>query len=136
MLIPLTAGLILNAWYAAGARRIKPALDSISNVTLIVMTSLIVITNWDKIADVFGTRGILAGLVFIALGFGTGWLLGGSDSGTRRVMALSTAQRNFAAALVVAGQNFSDPKVAVIVIVVSIGGLLLLLPMARALANR
>jgi BASS family bile acid:Na+ symporter len=51
-------------------------------------------------------------------------------------MALSTAQRNFAAALVVAGQNFSDPKVAVIVIVVSIGGLLLLLPMARALANR
>lgn len=136
MLIPLTAGLILNAWYADGARRIKPALDSISNVTLIVMTSLIVITNWDKIADVFGTRGILAGLVFIALGFGTGWLLGGSDSGTRRVMALSTAQRNFAAALVVAGQNFNDPKVAVIVIVVSIGGLLLLLPMARALANR
>jgi bile acid:Na+ symporter, BASS family len=136
MLFPLAAGLILNAWYADFALRIKRVLDSISSATLIGMTALIVITNSDKIVDVFGTRGILAGFVFVALGFGIGWLLGGSDFGTRRVMALSTAQRNFAAALVVASENFSDPKVAVIVIVISIVGLLLLLPVARALANR
>lgn len=135
MLLPLTTGLILNAWFADLARRMKPVLDFISNVTLIGMTALIVITNSDRIVDVFGTRGILAGFVFIGLGAGTGWLLGGSDAGTRRVMALSTAQRNFAAALIVASQNFSDQRVAVIVIVISIVGLLLLLPLARALAN-
>ena len=51
-------------------------------------------------------------------------------------MALGTAQRNIAAAVVVAGQSFSDPKVVVIVIVVAIVGLIVLMPLSRALANR
>jgi predicted Na+-dependent transporter len=46
-------------------------------------------------------------------------------------MALGTAQRNIAAALVVAGQNFNDPRVLVMVVVVAIVGLLLLMPSAR-----
>jgi BASS family bile acid:Na+ symporter len=51
-------------------------------------------------------------------------------------MALGTAQRNIAAALVVGGQNFSDPKVVVMVAVVAIVGLLILMPLARVLARR
>jgi BASS family bile acid:Na+ symporter len=53
----------------------------------------------------------------------------------RRVMALGTAQRNIAAALVVASQSFNDPKVVVMVIVVAIVGLIFLKPLSRALAN-
>ena len=73
---------------------------------------------------------------FIALGLGIGWLLGGPDIDTRRVMALGTGQRNIAAALVVASESFSDPKVVVMVIVVAIVGLIILMPLSRALANR
>jgi predicted Na+-dependent transporter len=51
-------------------------------------------------------------------------------------MALGTAQRNIAAALVVAGQNFKDPRVLVMVVVVAIVGLLLLMPLARWLGKR
>jgi len=51
-------------------------------------------------------------------------------------MALGTAQRNIAAALVVGGQNLDDPKVVVMVVVVAIVGLLVLFPFARALAVR
>ena len=51
-------------------------------------------------------------------------------------MALGTGQRNIAAALVVASQSFSDPKVVVMVIVVAIVGLIILMPLSRALANR
>jgi BASS family bile acid:Na+ symporter len=51
-------------------------------------------------------------------------------------MALGTSQRNIAAALVVASQSFSDPKVVVMVIVVAIVGLIILIPLSRALANR
>ena len=51
---------------------------------------LITAANIDKVLQVFGTRGILAGLLFIALGFGTGWLLGGPSAQTKRVMALGT----------------------------------------------
>jgi len=136
MLLPLATGLALKGRYGDLATRVKPVLDWISNVSLILLVSLITAANIDKVLQVFGTRGILAGLLFIALGFGTGWLLGGPDADTRRVMALGTGQRNIAAALVVASQSFSDPKVVVMVIVVAIVGLIILMPLSRALANR
>ena len=135
MLLPLAAGLVLKAGYEELARRVKPLFDWISNVSLILLVLLITAANIDKVLQVFGTRGILAGLLFIALGFGIGWLVGGPDGDTRRVLALGTGQRNIAAALVVASQSFSDPKVIVMVIVVAIVGLVVLMPLSRALAN-
>ena len=136
MLLPLVIGLVLKARYGDLAERVKPVLDWISNVSLILLIALITAANIDKVLQVFGTRGILAGLLFIALGFGTGWLLGGPNADTKRVMALGTGQRNIAAALVVASQSFSDAKVVVMVIVVAIIGLIILMPLSRALANR
>ena len=52
------------------------------------------------------------------------------------MLALGTAQRNIAAALVVGTQSFSDPRVVVMVIVVAIVGLIILMPLSRALADR
>src|SRR6476469_9664729 len=135
MLLPLATGLALKARYGDFAARMKPALDWISNASLILLVSLITAANIDKVLQVFGTRGILAGLLFIALGLGTGWLLGGPSADTRRVMALGTGQRNIAAALVVGSQSFSDPKVVVMVVVVAIVRLLILMPLSRAFAK-
>jgi bile acid:Na+ symporter, BASS family len=136
MLLPLAIGLFVKARYDATAARVKPALDWLSNVSLILLMVLITVVNFDKVLQVFGTRGILAGLLFIALGFCIGWMLGGPGKDTRTVLALATAQRNIAAALVVGSQSFSDPKVVVMVIVVAIVGLIILMPLSRALANR
>ena len=135
MLLPLVIGLALKAYYGDLAIRVKPVLDWISNISLILLVCLITAANIDKVLQVFGTRGIFAGVLFIALGLATGWLLGGRDTGTKSVMALSTGQRNIAAALVVASQSFSDPKVVVMVIVVAIVGLVVLMPLSRAMAN-
>jgi bile acid:Na+ symporter, BASS family len=135
MLLPLAIGLALKARYGELAARAKPVLDWISNVSLILLVCLITAANIDKVVQVFGTRAILAGLLFIALGLGAGWLLGGSSAGTKRVMALGTGQRNIAAALVVASQSFSDARVVVMVIVVAIVGLIVLMPLSRALAS-
>ena len=136
MLLPLAIGLFVKARYQATAARVKPALDWLSNVSLILLMVLITVVNFGKVLQVFGTRGILAGLLFIALGFCIGWMLGGPGNDTRPVLALATAQRNIAAALVVGSQSFSDPKVVVMVIVVAIVGLIILMPLSRALANR
>jgi BASS family bile acid:Na+ symporter len=135
MLLPLAAGLALKSYYDDLATRAKPVLDWISNISLIMLVVLITAANIEKVLQVFGTFGILAGLLFIALGVGIGWLLGGPDVDTRRVMALGTGQRNIAAALVVASQSFEDPKVVVMVIVVAIVGLIVLMPLSRALAR-
>src|SRR6516162_6528730 len=135
MLLPLAAGLALKSYYEGLATRVKPLLDWISNVSLILLVILITAANIDKVLQVFGTFGILAGLLFVALGVGVGWLLGGPQFDTKRVMALGTGQRNIAAALVVASQSFDDPKVVVMVIVVAIVGLIILMPLSRALAK-
>jgi bile acid:Na+ symporter, BASS family len=136
MLLPLAVGLALKARYDEVVARVKPWLDWLSNISLILLIMLISAANIDKVFQVFGTRGILAGLLFIAMGFGIGWLLGGTSSETKRVLALGTAQRNIAAALVVGSQSFGDPKVVVMVIVVAIVGLIILMPLSRTLANR
>jgi BASS family bile acid:Na+ symporter len=107
----------------------------VSNLGLILLVLLITVGNVNNVLAVFGTGGILAGLLFIAIGFVIGWLLGGPDTNTRRVLALGTAQRNIAAALVVGSQSFSDPKVVVMVVVVAIVSLLILMPLSRRLGQ-
>jgi bile acid:Na+ symporter, BASS family len=62
---------------------VKPTLDWISNVSLVLLICLITAANIDKVLQVFGTRAILAGLLFIALGLGIGWLLGGPSADTK-----------------------------------------------------
>ena len=70
MLFPLAIGLALKARYGDLAARVKPVLDWISNVSLVLLICLITAANIDKVLQVFGTRAILAGLLFIALGLG------------------------------------------------------------------
>ncbi len=134
MLLPLAAALVVKARFPAAAARTRPILDRISNLSLIFFTLLLIGVNLNNVLAVFGTRAILAGLLFIIISFGIGWLLGGPEPDARRVLALGTAQRNIAAALVVAAQSFEDPKVVVMVIVVAIVGLLILMPLSRRLA--
>ena len=136
MLLPLAGALAVKARFAVAAARTKPVLDRVSNLSLILLIVLITAANINNVLAVFGTRGILAGLLFIAVGFGMGWLLGGPGMDTRRVLALGTAQRNIAAALVVGSQSFRDPKVVVMVVVVAIVSLLVLMPLSRLLAKR
>jgi bile acid:Na+ symporter, BASS family len=136
MLLPLAGALAVKGRFAVAAARTKPVLDRVSNLSLILLVLLITAANINNVLAVFGTRGILAGLLFIAVGFGMGWLLGGPGMDTRRVLALGTAQRNIAAALVVGSQSFSDPKVVVMVVVVAIVSLLVLMPLSRLLAKR
>jgi bile acid:Na+ symporter, BASS family len=135
MLLPLAGALVVRARFAQVAARTKPVLDKLSNLSLILLVLLITVANVTNVLAVFGTRGILAGLLFIAIGFVIGWFLGGPDIDTRRVLALGTAQRNIVAALVVGSQSFTDPKVVVMVVVVAIVSLLVLMPLSRKLAK-
>ena len=136
MLFPLAVGLGVKANYPAVAAKVAPLLNKVSSISLALLIVLLLATNIRNIADMFGSRGVLASSIFLLVSFGTGWLLGGPGPDTRSVLALGSAQRNIAAALVVGGQNFDDPKVVVMVAVVAIVGLLVLMPLARAVARR
>jgi BASS family bile acid:Na+ symporter len=136
ILLPLAGALALHATFPATAARAQPLLERTSTLSLLLAIGLLTVLHRNNLLAVFGTRAILAGLVLLALGYGVGWGLGGPGADTRPVLALGTAQRNIAAALVVGSHSFSDPQVIVMVVVVALVGLLILMPLARLLAKR
>lgn len=136
MLLPLGAGLAVNAWLRNLAEKLRMPLNRLSSVSLGLLILLLLVTNIQNVIALYGTRGVLASVLFLLSGAGIGWVLGGPGFETKGVLALGTAQRNIAAALVVAGQNFDDPKVLVMIVVVAVVGLLILMPLARVLGTR
>jgi len=135
MLLPLSAALVFNAYFAGVAARIKPAIATVSSLGLVVFIVLVTVANLRNVIDLFGTRGILAGIAFIAAGVAAGWMLGGRDPSVRRAVVLGTAQRNIAAAVVVGGQS-GDERSVVMIVVVALIGFAILMPLSRALGQR
>jgi bile acid:Na+ symporter, BASS family len=136
ILLPLAAGLLVNERRPNVAAKVKPVLDKTSNLSLIVLVVLQTVLNARSVVAVFGTGGILAGVLFLAAAFAIGWALGGPTADTRVVLGIGTFQRNVAASLVVAGQSFDDPNVTVMIIVVTVVSMLILIPLTKALGRR
>src|SRR3954454_9538535 len=126
MLLPLGIGLAINARLARTAEQMRIPLNRLSSLRLILLIVLLLVTNIQNVISLFGTRGIVASILFLFAGTAIGWFLGSPSSETKGVLALATAQRNIAAALVVGGQNFDDPRVLVMIVVVAVVGLLVL----------
>ena len=70
MLLPLGVALFVRARFEAMAAHVKPWLDWLSNISLILLIGLITVANIDKVMQVFGTRGILGRTAFHCV-----WLL-------------------------------------------------------------
>ncbi|MGH8623433.1 MAG: bile acid:sodium symporter family protein [Burkholderiales bacterium] len=136
MLLPLAGALTVKAKRPAFAARVKPFFNRASNLGLIALIALQVVVNFSSVIAVVGTRAILAGVLFIAIGFVIGLLLGGPAADTRPVLGLGTAQRNIAAALVVGSQSFTDPNVVVMVVVIAVVSLVTLMPLSQWLSKR
>lgn len=136
MFLPLVAGLIAHYFVPAWTERLLPALGILANISLVVLVASTVIANIEELLSVFGTGAILAAFLFIAGAFVIGYLLGITGRGTREELAMGTAQRNIAAATVVATQSLSDPDTTVMVVVTSIVAMAVLFPTAAALRGR
>lgn len=123
MLIPLAIGLFIKSRYGTVAESLQPSLAQISNMGLMLGFVALLALSWRSLLSTIGSGAILATALLIAGAFLIGWLLAGKQRTVRPVLGLGTAQRNVAAALVVAGGNFDDPAVLVICMV---GALLML----------
>ena len=135
MLIPLAIGLFINGRYEETAAKIQPTFGQASNIAILVLAVLGLALNFKDMIGLVGSWGILAGIIFIVVAAVIGYFLGGSDSGIKSVMGLGSGQRNISAALVVAGQNF-DMDVITYLMVISVVGLVILMPLAGELGKR
>ena len=137
MLLPLGIGLFIKARYEETAEHLQPTMSQISNQAIALMIVTMLVLQFSTIIDTIGTGGIIAVLIFEVGALAIGLLLGGKDGGMRSVFGLGTAQRNLAAAMLVAGQNFaSDPNVLVMVTLISIFGVSLLLVAGGVMGKR
>lgn len=135
MLIPLGIGLLIKARYAETADHLQPTFSQAANIGLLGLFVTVLLLSWRTILGSIGSGAIIAALILIILNFVIGYFLA-PTAPTRSVLGLGTAQRNIAAAMVVAGDNFTDPNVLVMVLVGATLMLVLLMPGAGELSKR
>ena len=134
MLIPLGIGLFIKARYPETAAGLQPTFAQAANVGLLGLVVTMLLLNWRTVLGTVGSGAILAALIFVVLSFVIGYFL--APATTRSTLGLGTAQRNIAAAMVVAADNFTDPNVLIMVLVGAILMMALLLPAAGELGKR
>jgi BASS family bile acid:Na+ symporter len=93
------------------------------------------VLNWSNVVSLFGSGGLFASLILVAISLAVGYFLGGPGASTKWVQSLGAGQRNIAAAMVVATMNFGNDEV-VMVVVNSLIVLVVLIPLALELGKR
>lgn len=135
LILPIVAGMFVAEFAAGVAERARAPVARIANIALYAVIAATLIGYWPNTRGILGTGAIFAGLAFVAGAFGIGYLAGRGADHLEDIGGLGTAQRNTAAALIIATQNFEHPDVLVIVTIVNTLGILLLLMVARALSR-
>ncbi len=130
MILPLIVGLFVKARRESLAAGLRPLMSRVSNASVIVALVLIPVMNYRSLLGIVGSGAILAGTLFVGVSFVAGFVLGGPMRESKMVLGFGTAGRNIPAAMLVASQNFDDPQVAVMIIVVVLLTLFILMPLA------
>jgi predicted Na+-dependent transporter len=120
IVVPFIVGLLLKSRYPGVAAKLEPPLDRFSSVCMIVVIVAVVALYRGALISAVGEGAIGACILFLALSMAAGYLLGGPDVGTRRVLALGSGQRNIEAVLLVASTSVADPKVLVIAVIAAL----------------
>jgi BASS family bile acid:Na+ symporter len=128
MILPLVVGLILRTAAPRWAARLVPIMGKLASVALVVVIAGNVVANFQAVVRLFQTGVIVASLLLVVGAFVIGHLLSRPDRGM--ILGLGTAQRNIAAAMVVASRDFGDPDILVMVTVTVVAGLFVLFPIA------
>ncbi len=136
MLLPLGLALLFNARYPDTAAGWAPDLSRISTISLLIAISAGVLVAWEDIIDSVGSWIFVGTIILAAAGLLIGWLATfGSDSSVRSTIGFGSAQRNLAAALLVAGTNF-DTDTMVMTMVASLALSVVLILAAGEIGKR
>ncbi len=136
LILPLTLGLYAKSRGWRLADRLQSIMAKTSTVALVVLMASTFVLHRRAIAAFFGTGAILAVLLLIVGAFAAGYALGAPDRERSVVFGLGAGQRNVAAALVVATQSVGEVRTTAIVVAGSLLGMVVLFPIAFALAKR
>jgi hypothetical protein len=132
----LVIGLLIRSNDQEMAETWTPIANKVSGVSILILLVVGLGMNVSNIVDLIGSFGFLALVIFVVGSLLIGLALGGRDRATRNVMGLGTAQRNVAAAVLVATVSFSGTMTLPYILVASVILPLMLLPTAKRLGRR
>lgn len=135
MLLPIIVGMVLAQFVTTFSNTIQPWVARIGNIALYIVLAATIIGYWPEIRELVGTGSIAGGLMVLLIAFAVGYLFGDGRDKLQDVGGLGTAQRNTAATMIIASDNFTDPTVFVIVSVVNTLGIIMLMLIARGLSR-
>ena len=116
MLIPLGLGLLAKARYEEFADSVAGQVGQISSVGLLVGIVAALLVSWRDVLGAIGSWIFIGVAIVLAVGFVVGYLAGfGRSQRDMTVLGLATAQRNIAAAMVVAASLSGDVVVLTMV---------------------
>ncbi len=114
-LLPLLGGLAIHHAWPTLARRMAKPLGMLANVLLLTAIVLVLIREFPTLA-LIRLRGWVGMLLLVGASLGLGWVCGGSSRAGRKTLALTTAARNAAVALVIVSRNFAGTPAATAVV--------------------
>ena len=135
MLLPIGVGMLAALVLPGLSKKLQPFVGGLGNLAMYAMVVATLVGYFPNLLQIIGTGAFLVGLVFVAAAFCLGYLAGFGKDHLEDVGGLGTAQRNTAAGVIIAIQNFSDPNVFVMLTLANILGIVMLLILARFLSR-
>lgn len=135
MLLPIGVGMLAALVLPGLSKKLQPVISGLGNIAMYAMVVATLIGYFPNLRQIIGTGAFLVGLVFVAAAFGLGYLAGFGRDHLEDIGGLGTAQRNTAAGVIIAIQNFTDPNVFVMLTLANMLGIVMLLIVARFLSR-
>lgn len=135
MLLPIGVGMLAALVLPDLSKKLQPLVGGLGNLAMYALVVATLVGYFPNLLQIVGTGAFLVGLVFVAAAFGLGYLAGFGKDHLEDVGGLGTAQRNTAAGVIIAIQNFSDPNVFVMLTLANILGIVMLMILARFLSR-
>lgn len=139
LLLPIAVGMLAMRWLPALVKPLQPWVARLGTWALygVIVTTLV--GHVRALVPIVTTGAVVPGLLFVlvafAIGYGGGKLSSGGADHLEDIGGLGTAQRNTAAGMIIATQNFEDPDVMVMLTLANVLGIVMLLLIARRLSR-
>ena len=135
LLLPIGAGMLLAQFVPGVVKKVQPWVGKLGSIALYALIVVTLVGYYPNLLDIVGKGAFLVGLAFVGAAFGLGYLAGAGKDHLEDIGGLGTAQRNTAAGVIIALENFSNPNVLVMLTLANMLGIVMLLLIAKALSR-
>ncbi|HLS50214.1 MAG TPA: hypothetical protein VK024_09485 [Actinomycetaceae bacterium] len=135
MILTLVIGMVLLQVAERVVAVIQPWVAAISNIALYVLIVAILLGYLPAMREAALWKAIGVGMAVLLLALFLGWTMGDGHGHLQEVGGLGSAQRNTAAALIVAQQSFDEPRVLMVIILLNTLGVVMLIGAAKLMSR-